>query len=67
MSYGAEKKLDQCTNTGEKRNWTFEKYNTLHKEQHNILESLMEHMYTGNDQISKVRYLSDGIKTTGLE
>ena len=31
MVDGAEKKLDQCSYTGEKRNWTFEKYSTLHK------------------------------------
>ena len=30
MAAGAEKKLAQCTYSGEKRNWTFEKYATLH-------------------------------------
>ena len=43
MASGAEKKLTQCTYTREKINWIFEKYATLHKEQHNILESLKEH------------------------
>ena len=37
MKSGAEKKLAKFTYTREKRNWTFEKYATLHKEQHNIL------------------------------
>ena len=39
----------------------------MHKYQHKILESLIAHDYTGIDQISKVRYLSDGINTTGLD
>ena len=30
MAAGTVKKLAQCTYTGEKRNWTFEKYATLH-------------------------------------
>ena len=69
ISYGSwrQKKLSQWTYTGEKRNWTFDKYDTLHKEQHNTLESLTEHGYTGIYHRSKVRYLSDGIKTTGLD
>ena len=40
MADGAEINLAQCTNTGGKRKWTFKKYATLHKEQHNILESI---------------------------
>ena len=67
MEAGAEKKIAQCSYTGEKRNNTFEKYATLHKEHHNVLESLKEHGYTGIEQRSKVRYLSEGIKTTILD
>ena len=67
MAAGAYKKLAKLTYTGEKRNWTFEKYATLHKEQHNILEILKEHGYTCIDQPSRVRYLSEGINTTILE
>ena len=66
MAAGAKKKLAQCNYTGEKINCTFEKYATLHKYQHNILESLKEHGYTGIEQQSKVRYLSEGAKTTSL-
>ena len=40
MADGAEINLAQCTNTGGKRKWTFKKYATLHKEQHNILDSI---------------------------
>ena len=67
ISDGANKKLYQCTYTREKRNLTFEKYTTFHKQQNNILEILKEHGYTGIYQQSKVRYLSKGIKTTGLD
>ena len=67
MAAGEEKKLAQCSYTGEKRNWTFEKYATLHKKHHDILESLKEHGYTGIDQRSNVRYLSEDIKTDSLE
>ena len=67
MAAGAEKKLVQCTYTGEKRSWTFEKYFTLHTDHHNILESLKEHGYTGINQPSKFRCLSKGINTTSLK
>ena len=67
MADFADKKLSQCTYTGEKRNWTFKKYATLHKEHHNILESLKDHGYTGINQKSKVGYLSKGINTTSLD
>ena len=49
------------------RNWTFEKYTILHKEQHNILEIIKEHGYIGIDQRYKVRYLSEVINTTSLD
>ena len=66
MEAGAENKLAWCTYTEEKRNWTFNKYDTLHKEKHNIFESLVEHIYTSINQRSKAMYLSKGIKKTGL-
>ena len=46
----AEKKLAMTTYTGERRHWTFEKYVTLHKDQHSILEGLTEHGYAGIDE-----------------
>lgn len=67
MASNCEKKLAGASYRGETRGWTFEKYATLHKEQHNIIEGLMEHGYTGIDNRSKVRYLSDGIKTSSLD
>ena len=67
MVEGSEKKLAHCTYTGLKINWTFKKYDTLHKNKHNILDSLKRQRYNGIDQQSKVRYLSKSIKTTGLD
>ena len=67
MAAGAEKKLFQYSYTGERMNWTFDKCATLHKEKHNLLDSLKENVYKGIDQRSKVRYQSEGIKTTSLD
>ena len=39
----------------------------MHMEQHNILESLVEHGYTRIDARSKVRFLNDGIKLISLD
>ena len=66
MASLAEKKLAMTTYTGERRRWTFEKYVTLHKDQHSTLEGLTEHGYAGIDERSKVHYLLDGIKTDNL-
>jgi hypothetical protein len=38
----AENVLNMTTYTGEMHHWNFEKYPTLHKKQHGILEGLME-------------------------
>ena len=67
MAAGAAKKLYQYTYTGDKRNWTLEKYATFNKERHKITESLVEHRCTGIDQIPKFGYLSNGINNTGLD
>ena len=37
MAAGSEKNLAKCSYIGKKRNWTLEKYATLHKEHHSIL------------------------------
>ena len=66
MASLAEKKLAMTKYSGERHRWTFEKYVTLHKDQHSILEGLTEHSYAGIDEHSKVRYLLDGIKMDDL-
>lgn len=67
MASKAEIKLQTTFYHGEKRNFTFEKYVRTHVDQHAILETLMEHGYTGIDARSKVRYLNTGIKTKALD
>ncbi|KAI2510107.1 hypothetical protein MHU86_4274 [Fragilaria crotonensis] len=63
MATLAEDKLKNTVYNGEQRRWDFEKYVNVHKQQHSIMEGLVEHGYTGIDPRSKVRYLLDGIKT----
>lgn len=67
LSSRAEKKLQATTYTGEKRNWNFEKFVKVHKDQHAVLSSLTEHGYAGIDDRSKVRHLLAGIKTTAFD
>ncbi|KAI2510102.1 hypothetical protein MHU86_4269 [Fragilaria crotonensis] len=63
MATLAEDKLKTTVYNGEQRRWDFEKYVNVHKQQHSIMEGLVEHGYTGIDPRSKVRYLLDGIRT----
>ncbi len=67
MAGEAEKVLACSTYHGEKHNWTFEKYALLRLKQHQILEGLIPHGYTGIDPGSKVRHLNSGIKTNTLD
>ena len=63
----AEHKSINATYRGEERHWDFERYATLHKEQHTILEGLKEYGYAGMDEGSKTRHVLAGIKTTALD
>jgi hypothetical protein len=63
MATSAEDKLKTTFYHGEQRRWDFERYVNVHKQQHSVLEGLVEHGYAGIDPRSKVRYLLDGIKT----
>ena len=67
MSSRAENTLSTTTYNGEKRRWTFEKYVTVHKEQHTILIGLTEYGYAGIDERTKVRKLLEGIKVEKLD
>ena len=67
MANDAERKLATANYVGEKRRWNFEKYVSLHKDQHTVLKGLMEYGYVGIDERSKVRHLIDGIKTEKLD
>jgi hypothetical protein len=46
----AEHVLNMTKYTGETWHWNFEKYATLHKKQHGILEGLVEHGWDPNQQ-----------------
>ena len=53
MAATAEHNLINAACRGEGRHWDFERYATLHKEQHIILEGLKEYGYAGMDEGSK--------------
>jgi hypothetical protein len=63
MATQAEQKLQSTVYNGEQRRWDFERYVNVHKQQHSVLEGLVEYGYSGIDARSKVRYLMDGIRT----
>ena len=67
MSSKAESILNTTSYNGEKRRWTFEKYVTLHKEQHTILQGLKDYGYAGIDERTKVQKLLEGIKVEKLD
>ena len=67
MENKSEKILGTATYSGEKRSWNFEKYATTQKDQHNILEGIVEHRYAGVENGTKVRYLMEGTKDTSLD
>ena len=48
----------------ERKNWTFERFLTAHKDQSTILEGLTDHGYCGLDARTKVTRLLDGVKHT---
>ena len=66
MSTRMERKLEMANSSGEKHNWNFEKYVKQHKDQHVILEGLIENSYAGIDARSNVRHLLKSIKTTAF-
>ena len=51
---------------GEKKWWDWDKYVTLHKEQHAIIESITDYGYSGMDNGTKVCHFLQGIKSTEL-
>ena len=67
MAATDEHKLINATYRGEGRHLDLERYATLHKEQHAILEGLKEYGYAGMDEGSKTRHLLAGIKTTAFD
>ena len=66
MSYKSGRHLCETSYHSNKCNWNFEKYVTVHKEQHNILQSLEEYGHKGIYDQSKVIYLNNVIKNNKL-
>lgn len=66
MANQSERVIQQSNYDGERKRWNFERYVSLHLEQHAILEGLVQYGYSGIDARSKVRHLMDGIKTDSL-
>ena len=50
MTALVEQKLNSTTYKGEGRRWDFERYVTIHQEQHTFLEGLVSHGYAGIDE-----------------
>ena len=62
-----EIKLPRFSYDGKKRDFTFQKFVSLHKFQHNIFNGLMEYGYSGVDDNFKVRMLMNGKNTNALD
>ena len=62
----SERRLASLTYNGESKRWNFDRFIRAHKNEHNMLRSLMPYGYSGIDARSEVRYLNDGIKTDKL-
>ena len=66
MESAAENMIQNSAYHGEQKNDTFERYVTIQKEQHTILEHLEDHDYKGINERLKVLYLIAGIKSGTL-
>jgi len=67
MAATAGKRIQTNSYHGETRKWNFEKYVSMHIDQHAISNRLREHGHAGIDKQTIVRYLTAGIKTTLLD
>jgi hypothetical protein len=67
MSSEAEAKLGLVSYTGERKEWTWEKYVQIHAEQHAVLNGLTDYGYSGIANGTKVRKLMTGLKTDAFD
>ena len=67
QAIGVERKLQSSCNDDEKISWDWNKYVALCKEQHKIIESLLDHGYSGMDEGTEDHHFLQGIKSTELE
>lgn len=63
----AESAIETARYLGEKRNFTFETYTQIHKENHHILDSLVADGYSGMDVGTKIRKFMHGIRDPKLD
>ena len=64
---GAERMLQKSHYNSKKKGWDWNKYVTLHKDQHMIMESLADHVYSGINNDTKVCQFLKEIKSTESE
>ena len=62
----AEMNLYNLMYAGERKNCSFERFVTAHKEQHTIIEGLTDHGYNGFNNRTKFTRLIDGVKVDSL-
>jgi hypothetical protein len=67
MALVAEAKIGSVSYTGERKNWTWEKYVQIHTEQYAVLNGLTDYGYSRIDNSTKFRKLMAGIKTDSLD
>ena len=63
----AKRKLQNSHYDGKKKEWDWDKYVALHKEQLTIMESLTDYGYSGIDKGTNVHHFLKGIKSIELE
>jgi hypothetical protein len=67
MTSAADTKLTGTLYNSENKRFTWQTYVSVHTEKHSVLNGLKYYGYAGIDDLSKVRHLLKGIKTTELD
>jgi hypothetical protein len=67
MVSASETKIAGTVYNGAKKRFTWETYVRIYTEQHSVINGLKDYGYNGIDNLSKVRSLIEGIKTTELD
>ena len=67
VGYRSRKKTAELSLWWQEKEWHWDKYVKLHKEQHTIMEDLADHGYNGTNNCTKVCNFPQWIKSTELE
>ena len=62
-----ERKLKNSHYDNEMKGWDWDKYVTLHKEKHMIMQNLKDHGWSGIDNDTNVCHFLQGVKSSELE